>query len=43
MNEHFKKENTGMTPGGEMYTVSSSFQTENCCMYFGRQPINHAP
>ena len=32
-----------MTPAGEMYMTSSSFQTENCWMYFGRQPISHAP
>lgn len=40
---HFKKVKTGMTPAGEMYMTSSSFHTENCWMYFGRQPISHAP
>jgi hypothetical protein len=40
---HFRNENTGMTPEGEIYITNSSFQTENCCTYFGRQPISHAP
>jgi hypothetical protein len=32
-----------MTPDGGMYMTNSSFQTENCWMYFGRQLISQEP
>lgn len=32
-----------MTPDGQMWMVSSSFQTENCWTYLGRQPITQVP
>lgn len=32
-----------MTPEGQMWIVSSSFQTENCWTNLGRQPITHVP
>jgi len=40
---HFKNVNTGMTPAGDIYMTSSSFHTENCWIYFGKQPISHDP
>lgn len=40
---YLRKVNTGMTPAGGIYMVSSSFQTENCWMYLGRQDNRYWP